>query len=176
MSRPKSAGSRGRRTLRAPLLDEEGSSLVETALACSILMAMLVGIFDLSLAAYTAHSLSETAREATRYAIVRGANCVNLSGCKASNTEIQAYVRSIKYPGIRAAQLTTTTTWYNVSMDTTKTPNTAVVAKCGTSPNGCNMPGNQVQVLVSYPFSFNIPFFGTRTLTLTSSSAMVISQ
>lgn len=150
--------------------------MVETALACTILMAVLLGAFDLSLAAYTVHSVSEAAREATRYAIVRGANCVNLSGCGASNADIKTYVRGLAYPGVNPSKLDTTTTWYTVSMDTTKKPSTAVLATCGTAPGGCNMPGNQVQVQVSYPFSFSIPFYGSKTLNLTSTSAMVISQ
>ncbi len=162
--------------LRAILLETEGSSLVETALACTILLAVFVGIFDMSMGAYTAHSLSEAAREATRYAIVRGSNCVNLTGCGASNTDIQTFVQNLKFPGIKAASLTTTTTWYNVSMNTATTPPTASLASCGTSPSGCNMPGNQVLVQVSYSFPLSIPYWGSRTLTLKSTSAMIISQ
>jgi len=138
--------------------------------ACTILLALLVGVFQMCLATYTAHSVSQAARDATRYAIVRGSQCVNLSGCGASNSTIQSYVQSF-HPGF-----TTTTTWYTVTMDTTTTPNTAVLTSCGTSPAGCNAPGNQVQVKVSALFSFAIPFYGSKTLTLTSTSAMVISQ
>ena len=162
--------------LREHLLNEEGSSLVETAVACTILLAVLVGIFKMSMGAYIAHSVSEAAREATRYAIVRGSNCVNLTGCGASNSDIQTFVRGLGFPGIKASKLVTATTWYNVSMDTTKTPASATLAMCGTAPAGCNAPGNQVQVQVSYLFSFAIPKYGSKTLTLTSTSAMVISQ
>jgi Flp pilus assembly protein TadG len=163
----------GRPTFRCHLLNEEGSTLVETAFACMILVTVLIGIFDMSRAVYAAHAVSEAAREATRYAIVRGSNCINLTGCAASNSDIQTYVQSLGYPGITAAKLTTATTWYNVSIDTTT--NSAVVSSCGTAPNGCNSPGNQVQVQVSYSFSFNIMGFA-KTLNLTSTSAMVISQ
>ena len=158
------------RKLLLRLGDEEGSSMVEMAVACTILLAVLVGVFDMCLATYTAHSVSEAAREATRYAIVRGKQCVNLSGCGASNSDIQSYLQTF-YPGF-----TTNTTWYTVTMDTSTTPNTAVLTSCGTSPTGCNLPGNQVQVKVSAPFSFAIPFYGRKKLTLTSTSAMVISQ
>ena len=164
-------GGRDRRDkLLRRVSDEEGASLVETALACTILLAVLVGAFDMCLATYTAHTVSRSAREATRYAIVRGSQCVNLTGCGASNTDIQNYVRGF-YPG-----LITNTTWYTVTMNTAVTPNTAVLTLCGTAPAGCNLPGNQVQVQVSAPFSFTIPFYGSKTPTLTSTSAMVISQ
>jgi len=176
MSCLRNSGRNGEFKLRSRLSGEEGSALVETAIACTILLAVLLGVFDMSLAAYTVHSVSEGAREATRYAIVRGSNCVNLSACGASNSDIQTFVRSLGYPGVKAAKLTTATTWYNVSMDTTKTPPSAVVTSCGTSPGGCNLPGNQVQVQVSYAFSFSLPYYGSKTLNLTSTSAMVISQ
>jgi len=156
--------------------DEQGATIAEMALACTILLAVVIGIFQMSLALYAFHFVSDAAREATRYAIVRGADCVNLSGCGATNAQIQQYVRNLGYPGITSTNLTVSTTWYTITMDTTKTPASAVLSTCGTAPAGCNNPGNQVQVHVIYKFPLNIPFWRSMTLNLSSTSAMVISQ
>ena len=54
---------------------EEGSSLVEFALIFLVLMTMMLGIIDFCRAAYAYHFVSNAAREATRYAAVRGSTC-----------------------------------------------------------------------------------------------------
>jgi Flp pilus assembly protein TadG len=160
------------------MLDEEGSTVVEVALTLGILLMVVIGMFQMLLAVYTYHSLSEIAREATRYAIVRGANCINLAGCNADNTTIQTYAQGLAYPGIVSGSITTKTNWYTVTMDTTPTIPTAVLTACGsgTPPPGCNNPGNQVQVQVQYQFPVNIPFLSSTTINMSSTSAMVISQ
>ena len=152
---------------------EEGASLVETAFACTIFLAMLIGTFQMLLASYTFHFVSDAAREATRYAIVRGStSCTNtpsLSNCNASADQIKAYVRGLNYPGITPSKLTVTTTWLTAS--TTK-PTTWSDCTSG----ACNAPGNQVKVVVTYQFPFSVPFVPRSTLSLTSTSQMVISQ
>ena len=146
------------------------------ALTCGILMTMLIGLLETTLAVYSYHYVSDAAREATRWAVVRGANCTGLAGCDASNSDIQTYVQNLGYPGIQTANLTTTTTWYTATMNTGVTPNTVVLTSCGTSPGGCNYPGNQVKVQVTYNMPLNIPFVPATTVAMTSTSAMVISQ
>ena len=166
----------GRRKAGNLLREKDGAQLVETALTMGILMTMLIGLFQITLAVYSYHYVSDAAREATRWAIVRGSNCVGLTACGAANSDIQSYVQNLGYPGITAANLTTTTTWYTATMNTAVTPNTVVLTSCGTSPGGCNYPGNQVRVQVTYNFPVNIPFVPASTLALTSNSAMIISQ
>lgn len=171
--RARLAGRRVRRGVR----NEEGSQLVEFALTCGILMTFLIGLVQITLAVYAYHYISDAAREATRWAMVRGSACVGLTGCGAGNSAIQTYVRNLGYPGITAANLTTTTTWYTETIDATATPPTAVLASCGTTPGGgCDNPGNQVKVQVTYALPVNIPFVPHANLNITSTSAMVISQ
>jgi Flp pilus assembly protein TadG len=158
------------------IFSEEGSELVETALSYGILLTLLIGLMQILLAVYAYHYVSEAARDATRWAIVRGANCTGLTGCGAANSDIQTYLRNQAYPGITAANLTTTTTWYTSAMNTSVTPNTVVLTACGTAPAGCNYPGNQVKVLVTYTFPLNIPFVNSANIAINSTSAMVISQ
>ena len=155
------------------LRGEEGASIVETAFASTIFFAMLMGTFQMLLASYTFHFVSDAAREATRYAMVRGStSCTNtpsLSSCNATSDQIQTYVRALKYPGIKSSSLTVTTTWRTAS---TTTPTTWSACSSGT----CNVPGNQVRVVVTYAFPFSVPFVPRSTLSLTSTSRMVISQ
>lgn len=152
---------------------EHGAALVEFALSASIMIAVLLGLFAMLMALYTYHYVSYAAREGSRYAIVRGADCSQSSampGCNATSADIQTYVRSLGYPGINPNDMTVTTTWLlaNGTVPATWSPCTAAV--------GCNVPGNEVQVQVQYAFPFNIPFVPSRTLDLSSASTMVISQ
>ena len=57
------------------LRDESGNSVVEMAVSSVLFFAVLFGVFQVSLASYTYHPVSEVAREAARWAIVRGSNC-----------------------------------------------------------------------------------------------------
>lgn len=165
----------------AGVLREEGSSLVEMALSCSILLAMILGIAQMSLMFYAYHFVSDAAREATRFAMVRGGNCItnvrpsgqaycsptdtNTAG--ADNGDIQAYIRGLGYPF--AQSLSTATTWYTLSGTT--------FSSCGTTPTGCNTPGtSMVQVRVSYTLPIAIPFWSRTSVPLSSTSAQLIQQ
>jgi Flp pilus assembly protein TadG len=144
---------------------ESGSALVEIAVASAVLFTMMFGIIQFSLAHYVYLYLPYVAREATRYAIVRGSSCTSFgSACPASATDIQNYVESLKYPVIDASLITVTTTW----------PTTGPT--CTPSINPCNNPGNLVQVTVTFSYPLWIPFLPTKTLNMTASSQMVISQ
>lgn len=152
---------------------EEGAGLVEWGLACSVFLATLIGVFQMSLAFYTMHYLSDAARQGSRYAMVRGStsctNTPNLSNCNATSDQIQAYVRSIAYPGITASKLTVTTTWLTAS---TTQPTTWSSCSSGT----CNAPGSQVKVMAAYSFPLSVPFVPSLSFSLKSTSKMVISQ
>ena len=59
--------------LISPLLkSESGSGLVEYSIVFILLMTMLLAIADFSRALYAYHFVSNSAREAARYASVRG--------------------------------------------------------------------------------------------------------
>ncbi len=155
---------RGRRFIHR----EEGSEVVEMALVSSVLFAALFGIIELSLALYTYNYVSDAAREATRYAIVRGSSCSVLANCSATAAQIQTYVQNLGYPGVKAANTTVSTTWFTPSSSTPVT-----WTACATQ---CNAPGNAVQVTVTYSFGLSIPFVPRKTLSLHSTSMMVIAN
>ena len=165
------------RRLRRRVLREEGASLVEMAIASSLLFAMMFGVIQMALALYAYHFVSDAAREGSRWAMVRGGSCIsNVSKAYCSptstdqygadNSDVQAYVQGLGYP--YASSLTTSTKWLS------GTPSAQVT--CGTTPSGCNTAGNQVQVTVSYSFPIAIPFWTATTINLQSASTMVIAQ
>ena len=169
------------RSLLKQLGNEEGGSLVEMGLAFIGIVSMLFGIFELSMALYSYHFVSEAAREASRFAMVRGSQCAtifNASYCSptdaattgADEGDISHYVNSLGYPF--ANKLTTATTWLTSSQDA---KGNITWTGCGNAAS-CKVPGNQVQVTVSYPFPLNVPFLKTYTINLASTSSVVISQ
>ena len=155
------------------LRGEEGASIAETALACTVFLAMLLGAFQMMLALYTFHFVADAAREASRYAIVRGsASCTNtpaLANCNATADQIQAYIRSLNYPGVTSSKINVTTSWLSASAGY---PKTWSACTSGT----CNAPGNQVKIVAAYSFPLSVPFVPKQTFNLSSTSQMVISQ
>ena len=155
----------GRNTLRSFMRSEEGQSLVETALSSMAVLCLFFGVMEMSLALYTYHFLSEAARQATRYAVVRGSACTSfVTACPAQAADVQTFVRNLDFPGIVPANVTVTTTW----------PTTG--STCTPSSLPCNNPGNLVKIKVQYKFPLSIPFMPSSNLTMSSSSQMVISQ
>jgi Flp pilus assembly protein TadG len=153
--------SRIRRTLRA----EKGSSIVEFAMASVILFTLIFGVMAIGLALYSYNVVSEAAREATRYAIVRGSACNSFTNCNIDQTGLQTYVQGIGFPGITPSSLT-------VAASATSATGTI----CTPTLKPCNKPGNPVKVTVTYTFPLVIPFVPRRTLTMSSTSQMTISQ
>jgi Flp pilus assembly protein TadG len=152
---------------------EEGSNLVETAMALLIFLPLLLGAIEFSLALFAYHDVTDAARKACRWAAVRGStSCTNtpaLTDCKATSAEITTYVQDLGYPGIVGSNLQVTTTWLSATSATPTSWST-----CALSP--CNAPGNEVQVQVTYPFPISIPFWQVTTINVSSTAAMVIAQ
>lgn len=145
---------------------ECGQSIVETVLCMTILLTVLFGIIQAGLAVYSYHFIAESAREGTRYAIVRGLACTSFAtACPASAAQIQSYVTGLGFPGINTSASTMT-----------------VTATCGplgslaTCSSSNDSPGNLVRVAITYKFPLAIPFATSSTITMTSASQMVISQ
>jgi Flp pilus assembly protein TadG len=143
---------------------EAGATLVEFALTSIILFTLVFGVIAICLALYSYNVTAEAAREATRYAIVRGSKCTTFADCKIDQPGLQTYVQGLGFPGINPSALTVTATW----------PTTGV--NCFPSVTPCNNPGNKVKVTVQYTFPLVIPFVPSRTLTMSSTSQMRISQ
>ena len=147
--------------------------MIETALASSVFLALMIGVVQVSLACYTVNYISDAAREGSRYAMVRGStSCTNtphLSNCNVTGDQIRTFVRGIKYPGVKSGNVNVTTTWLKASATY---PTTWSACTSGT----CNAPGNLVKVVASYSFPISVPYVPKQTFSLTSTSQMVISQ
>ncbi len=164
---------------------EEGATLVETAMASILLLAMLFGVIEISILLYTYHYISEAARETTRYAAVRGSNSCSSSpttltsgtqcniGPGSSGNPLQVFAQSLGYPGINPNDITVTATWWTASYDSSG--NIIWTTPC-TGGATCNDAGNEVKVVVNYAFPLSIPFWRATTVNMSSTSNMVISN
>src|ERR1700689_4808908 len=143
-----------------------GSALLESAVMISVLLLMMFGVIGFGTALYTYHFVSNTAREATRWASVRGSTCTGglSGGCPATDTDVNAYVQNLSTGiGLDPTKVTTTTTWV-------APPNNLAI--CASQPNP---PGCVVKVQVQYSFQFLFPLLPSG-FTMQSTSQMVISQ
>jgi Flp pilus assembly protein TadG len=174
-------------TLRC-LLGEAGGTLLETAFSLLILLTVIFGIAEVSLALYSYHYVSNAAREGARYAIVRGstwetapwnsngeggacATDTNPGGCTASTAQIASYVSKLGFPGINITAGDVCVEYF-----TSVPTSPATTCSANSSPNGY---GNVVLVKVTYNFNFGLPFMhGANSFTypLTSTAQMVIAQ
>jgi len=175
------AMQRARGVLRC-LNGEDGVNLLEYAFIAILSMLLILGIMDFGRMLYTYHYLSNTAREASRWAAVNGSTCHDDLTCTApaADTDVATYVTQITPPGINSNNppLTTTTTWPVQANG----PQTCTVgaggalsctAVCATTQNA---PGCTVEVQVSYNFTFLFPLIRSSALTLSSTSQMVIAH
>jgi Flp pilus assembly protein TadG len=140
---------------------EQGSASVEFAASASVMFLTMMGLMNMALAIYSYHYVSEAAREGARYAMVRGGTVTT----PATSDSVQTYVRGLGYPGITSSNMTVTTTWAVYPTTATCTPLA-----------NCTNPGDMVTVAASYAFPVKIPFFPTKTITMTSTSSMIIAQ
>lgn len=154
----------------AGLREEQGSSLVETSIAISVFLMLMLGIIEMCLALYTYHFVSDAAREATRYAIVRGSSCQYFPDCNLSSShvgvtsaQVQTYIQNLSYPIMNRSLLLVSVTW----------PSSGQLCQV---TNPCNNPGAAVQAVVSYQFPLSIPFWQATTIQISSTSQMTISQ
>jgi Flp pilus assembly protein TadG len=155
-----------RKRLQPARARERGSTMLESAVMISVLLVMLFGVIGFGNALYTYHFVSNTAREATRWASVRGNSCTGglSGGCPAADTDVTAYVQSLSTGiGLDPTKVTTTTTWV-------APPNNLSI--CNAQPNS---PGCVVKVQVQYSFQFLFPLLPSG-FTMQSTSQMVISQ
>ncbi len=135
---------------------EDGQAIVEAALTLPVILAFVFTMIELCLAFYSYCMISESAREGTRYAIVRGSTCqtVTKASCTATAANINAYVQNLGWPNLGMGTLTANTSF----------------------PNATQNAGNPVNVTVNYVFPINLPFLQKRNLSLSSSSTMYIIQ
>jgi Flp pilus assembly protein TadG len=167
---------------------ERGSAaLVEFAMVALVLFPLILGVYDFSLAVYSYSFISNAAREATRYASVRGStftsygNCANAPPvhyqCVAqggSTNDIAAYVDYLVPAGVYFNQSASAGTPGYLGVTTTWNPPNA--------PKSCAAPTNQpgcfVQVQVQYTYGFKTAYLWPKlgAITLTSTSEMMVEQ
>jgi Flp pilus assembly protein TadG len=153
---------------RPGVFSDAGTAMVEFAISASVLLMLVFGIIEMSYALYAYNYVSDAARVATRYAVVRGSGCTGMPDCGITSGQLQTYVQGIAYPGIKPGSLTATTTWLSAS---SSQPTTWTA--CG---GQCNSPGNAVEIQVTYAFPLFLPFWKSTSLSLKSTSQMVISN
>lgn len=157
---------------------ERGESLIEFAISAVITVSLLLGAMDLARALYTYHFISYAAQQGARFAEVHGsgwtAGCnsqtgagyPNQLGCTASQSDIQAYVRSLTPPAVTKANVSVNAQWLGKDIN----GNTAV---CATTSN---YAGCEVRVTVSYQFTYVVPFLPNAAQTLSSTAQAIIQQ
>ena len=128
-------------------------------MAVMALLMFVFGIFEFARLLYTYHTVSTAARLATRWAMVRGIDCLAPS-CPATSSSVTTYVQSV-VPLLNASNVSVSASWSNTG-------------SCSTGTK--NGPGCLVSVTVTYPFTFELPLVSNARLSLTSTSQMVISE
>ena len=132
-----------------------GAALVEFALTWIIFFFItVVGIMDFGRGIWAYNALAHTAHEATRFAIVRGAD----SMVPATATDIENYVKT-RAPFL-GPDLTVTTNYFDPLGN----------------PTALNDPGNVVEVRIDYDFRSVMALLIPKKIGLTASSQMVISN
>jgi Flp pilus assembly protein TadG len=161
------------RKLLSVVNDETGSTILEFSLSCMIVIVCILAILDFSRVMYIDHYVANSAREATRYAMVRGSTwsgtaCTTVAtfSCDATVNDVNSFVTSITPNGMNLANLTIQTSWSG---------QTASNMPCDTA-QGSNSPNCVVTVEIKYPFNFFTPFLLGTQLNLTSTSSVTISQ
>jgi Flp pilus assembly protein TadG len=144
---------------------ERGASLVEYAFVVILFFTIIFGITGFGHALFVYHHLNNAAKEATRYAAVRGLTCGNDSSCVATNSasgitgpttvaDVQAYVQSITPPSIDSTKLTITPCGVKLTVCAPAITNDP--GECST-PATANDAGCTAQVQVAYAYNFIFP-------------------
>ncbi len=175
---------------------ERGSAMYELAFVGIITFTLIFAVMDFSQAMYAYHFVSNAAREATRYASVRGSTfssktCTFPSvvyACETNPADIEAYVKSIIPPGISVSSVNSSTTIPCPTSSTAgqlyvcakwpNTPPTGATGTCPSSPGGGENPGCLVEVQVQYVYGFTLPLVSkdVGSISMTSTSEMTIQQ
>ena len=146
----------------------KGQVLVETALCLLLLFGLLSGLMWFALTIYEYHSISQTAREGSRWAAVRGsASCTttHVDHCNASATDIANYVAGLGYSHITAS---------NVTVSWCTPPLGGTAGTCSTTTK--NDPGNLVQVQVTYSTTLITPMVSSKAITIGRTSAITMGS
>jgi Flp pilus assembly protein TadG len=124
---------------------QRGSTMIEFAFTFVITLILMFAMIDFARALYSYHFVNNAAREAARFASVRGQMCSgSVTPCPAAPGDITTYVNSIVPLGIDPGQVT---------VNSTVAANGETV--CGGVPPA--YPGCPVNVVVQYNFNYIFP-------------------
>jgi len=126
-----------------------GTTMAEFALIAVPCLTLLFAIMSFAMALYCYDFVGYSARQATRYAMVHGSTATKV----ASSDDVKNYVNGLVVGVLDTKSLTVTTTWL---------------------PN--NHRGSVVTVTVGYTFKPLTHLVSRMNITLSKTSAMVISQ
>jgi Flp pilus assembly protein TadG len=172
---------------------QRGASLVEYAFVVILFLSLLFGISGFGHALFVYHHLNNAAKEATRYATVRGYKCSNDSSCTAVNSasgivgpttadDVTAYVASITPQSIDSSKFTITVCGVQGSVSCAASGPLVCTTdlKDGSTPPvviqvaAANYPGCTVSVQVQYAYNFVFPLIATTPINMSSTSEMII--
>lgn len=165
---------------------EEGTTMVEAALAMLVMLMLFFGVVEACLTIYSFEYVTSAVHEATRYAIVRGGSWTSScdgtgsagsgyrsSLCTASSADIQNYVvqRAADYPDINI-------TASDVCVEYLSSVPSSASSTCTASTGStlANSLGDIVQVTITYPFTLTLPGLPDYAFNLSSTSQMVIAE
>jgi Flp pilus assembly protein TadG len=125
-----------------------GSAMIESAMAASVFLLLVVGILEGGRLGFAYNSVSFAAHRAARFAAVRG----SASGHPATANDITAEARAL-VAALDPANFNVTTVW---------TPN--------------NQPGSTVRVTVTYGFRTLLIPMSADLMTVATTSGQIITQ
>jgi Flp pilus assembly protein TadG len=130
-----------------------GQGMVEFAMVASATLLLMFAIMEFAMVVYSYNTISHAARECVRYAIVHSPT----GPSPATTSQIK----------------TTTVAYAALPAPNQLTPSNITVSW----PADPNLPSKQdAQCTVSLNYSLRIPFLPSRTLPLTSTARMLVSQ
>jgi Flp pilus assembly protein TadG len=143
---------------------QRGGALLEFAIVAPFMFMIFFAAIEFGWVMYLYHSVDYGARLGSRYASVRGANCTNASVCPVTAALITTYVQQTA----PLPNATVSATWAGPPATYFQQP----VGTCGAG--SAEYQGCVVNVTVSVPWHFVIPFVYTGNITLTSSSSNIL--
>ena len=146
----------GVQNVRDGVQSEDGSALIEFAASLSLMMTFVCVLMQISIALYTYGTISECAREATRWASVRGSSCLTSGGasCTATTSSVSSYAAGLGFPNIGGGTVSAVTSY----------------------PDSNEAPGSRVKVVITYSLATSLPLVPKKTIPLQVSSEMYIVQ
>jgi hypothetical protein len=180
--------------------NERGASLVEYAFVVIFFFSLVFGISGFGHALFVYHHLNNAAKEATRYAAVRGSTCnvtpsAAESSCTTANSasgiagpttiaDVKAFVASITPASIDSTKFAYSICGVSDSAACASSGPQVCTTAVGVLPITADYPGCTVSVQVAYAYNFVFPLIpSTSTITapctvagfcMSSASQMII--